>query len=109
MQVAAVEREIRRAVALLELAPERVIVGDPAGGGVAVERRCRVKRDLAQAILDAQSTVHAHGVRALLDAGADPRELVRLLVDAHGDPAAAQRRRRSEPADAGADDGDGTH
>src|SRR3954468_2487508 len=109
VQVAAMEREIGRAVTLLELAPEWMIVGHLAGGGVAVERGCRVKRDLAQAILDPQSTQYAHGVGTLLDACAHPRELVGLLVDVHSDAAAAQRRRGREAADAGADDGDGTH
>ena len=46
-----------------------------------------LKRDLAQAILDAQSTQHPHGVRALLDACAHARELVGLLVDVHRDAA----------------------
>ncbi len=89
MQVAAMEREIGRAVTLLELAPERMVVGHRAGGGVAVERGCRVERDLAQAILDPQSTQHAHRVGALLDACAHPRELVGLLVDVHRDAALA--------------------
>jgi hypothetical protein len=109
MQVAAMEREIGRAVSPFELAPERMIVGHVAGGGIAIERRRGVKRNLAQAILDTQPTQHAHRVRALLDAGADPREFVRLLVDCDRNAALVQRRRRGESADAGADDGDGTH
>ena len=89
MQIAAVEREIGRAVSSFELATERMIVGHVAGGGIAVERRCGVKSDLAQAILDTQSTQHAYGVRALLNACAHPREFVRLLVDCDGNAALA--------------------
>ena len=47
-----------------------------------------------------------HGVAADLDAGAEPRELLRLLVDGDVVAGLAQRRRRGEPAHAGADDGD---
>ena len=45
-------------------------------------------------------------VRALLDAGADACEFLRLLVDLGHDPALEQRRRERETADAGADDCD---
>ena len=40
----------------------------------------RAVRDLPHAILDAEAAVHLHGVRALLQAGADAGELVGLLV-----------------------------
>ena len=61
----------------------------------------------AQPGLEPQPAQHVHGVAADLDAGAQARELPRLLVDR--DLAAGglrQRRRRREPAHAGADDGD---
>ena len=74
--------------------------------GVAVERGGGRKRGVAQPRLDAEAAMHLHGVRALLDAGADAREFLRLLVDLGLDADAAQRRRRREPADAGADDDD---
>ena len=48
--------------------------------------------------------MHPHRVRALLDAGADARECVGLLVDFDRDAALAQRRGCREPADAGTDD-----
>ena len=103
------ERQIGRAVARLDRAPERMIVGDLAGQAVAVERRIRAERHLPQPVLDAQPAMHPHRVRALLDAGAHARELVRLLVDLDRDAALAQRRRDCQAADAGADNHDGTH
>ena len=48
-----------------------------------------------------------HRVGALLDAGADARERLGLLVDHGLDEIFPQRRRDGEPADAGADDRDG--
>ena len=63
--------------------------------------------DLSQPLLDAEPAMHLHGVRALLDAGADARERLGLLVDHRLDDELAQRRRDGEPADAGADDGQG--
>jgi hypothetical protein len=107
VHVAAVEREIGRAVALLDRAPKRMIVGDRAGEPVAIERGGRAERDLTQPVLDAQTAMHSHRVGALLDAGAHPGEGLGLLVDLDRDAVLAQRRRRGKPADAGADDGDG--
>jgi hypothetical protein len=106
MQVAAMEREIGRAVALLDRAAERMLVGDRARHRVAVERGDRRERHVAQPRLDAEAAMHLHGVRALLDAGADARECFRLLIDLGLDADAAQRRRGRKAADAGADDGD---
>ena len=50
--------------------------------------------------------MHLHGVRALLQAGADAGELVGLLVDLGREAALVQRRRHRQSADAGADDRD---
>jgi hypothetical protein len=107
VQIAAMEREIGRAVPRLDRRSERMIVGDLAADRVAVEGSCGRERDVAQARLDAEPAVDLHCVRALLNAGTDPRELLRLLVDLGADAALPQRRRQSEPADAGADDRDG--
>jgi hypothetical protein len=109
VQVAAVEREIGRAVARLDRASERMIVGDLAGRAVAVQRRGRAEGHLPQPILDTQTAMHPHCVRALLDAGAHARELFGLLVDLDRDAAPAQCRRDRQAADAGADNHDGTH
>jgi hypothetical protein len=81
-----------------------MVVGDLAVDRVAVERGRRRECNVAQACLDAEAAMHFHCVRALLDAGTDPCELLRLLIDLGGDAALSQRRRQSEPADAGADD-----
>ncbi len=99
-------RQVGRAVARLDLAAERVIVGDLAGEGVAIERALRRERDRPRALLDAEPAMHLHGVRALLDAGADPGERVGLLVDHRFDEILAQRRRDGEAADARTDDRD---
>jgi hypothetical protein len=86
-----------------------MVVGDLAADRVTVERGRRRKSEVAQSRLDAEPAMHLHGIRALLDAGADPRELVRLLVDLGADAALPQRRRQSEPADPGADDRNRRH
>ena len=106
MQVAAVHRQIGRAVARLDRAPERVVVGDRAGDAVAVERGRRPVRDLSHAVLDAEPAVHLHGVRALLQAGADAGEPVGLLVDLRFEAALVQGGRDRQSADAGSDDRD---
>ena len=58
-------------------------------------------------LLDAERAQHLHRVRHHLDAGADAREALRLLVDLDVEAGAAQRRRRGQPAHAGADDREG--
>src|SRR5437762_7044628 len=107
MQGAAMEGQIGRAVALLDLTPERVVVGHLARERIPVERGGRREADVAQPLLDAEPAMHLHRVRALLDAGADAREGVRLLVNHRVDAEAAQRGRSREPADPGSHDGDG--
>src|SRR5262245_52843898 len=107
MQVAAMQRQVGRPVALLDRAAPGVVVSDLAGQRLAVERGGWCERDRAQPLLDAERAVYFHGVRALLDAGADPGEGLGLLVHRRVEPDPAQRRRHGEPADAGADDRDG--
>ena len=65
------------------------------------------ERGVAHALLDADLAQHLHRVRHHLDAGADARKPMGLLVDVrlHAEP--AQGRGDGETADAGADDGDG--
>ena len=107
VQVAAMEREIGRAVARFDRGAERMIVGDFAGISIAVERCRRGERNLPHALLDAQAAMHLERVRALLDAGADARKLLRLLIDLGHDAALEQRRCERETTDAGTDDRDG--
>src|SRR5262249_53445318 len=73
----------------------------------SVERGGRRERHVTQPLLDAERAMDLHGIRALLDAGADAGEGFRLLVHGRVEAGLAQRRRHGEPADAGADDGDG--
>jgi hypothetical protein len=79
---------------------------DFAGAPVAVVPRARIKRLLAQSLLQPQSAQHLHRVAADLDAGADPGELRRLLVHRDVDTHAPQCRGGCKPAHAGADDRD---
>jgi hypothetical protein len=106
MQVAAMQRQIGRAVALLDRTAQRVVVGHLAAAGVTVERGGGRIAHVAQPGLDAEPAMHLHGVRALLDAGADAREGLGLLVDDRVDAGLLQRCRNGKPADAGADDRD---
>ena len=106
MQVAAVHRQIGRAVTRLDRGAERMVVGDRAGDAVAAERGRRPVRDLPHAVLDAEPAVDLHGVRALLQAGADAGEPVGLLEDLRFEAALVQGGRDRQSADAGSDDRD---
>ena len=94
----------RRAVALLDRPPERMLVADRAAVGVTVQRAARLKGCSAQALLQAQAAQHAHGVGALLQACPQPRERARLLVDHRLNAEALQRGGGSQATDAGAQD-----
>src|SRR5262245_29167304 len=107
MQVAAMERQVGRAIALLDEATPGMVVGHLAGDCFPVKGGCGCEREGTQAILDAERAMDLHGIRALLDAGTDPSKGLCLLVDGRLDADLTQRRRHGEPADAGADDGDG--
>src|SRR5206468_1661775 len=107
LQVAAAERQKRRAVTLLDRLAPWIVVRDFACRRLPADSRRGRERNLPQAILDAEPAMHLHGVRALLDAGAKARERVRLLVNGHLQPSSADRRRDGETTDAGANDGDG--
>src|SRR6476646_1500543 len=97
------QKEIRRAVTLLHRIAPGVIARDLAGLRLAAQPLRGHERDLPQALLRAQSAVHFHGIRALLNAGADTRERLGLLVDGDLTAGLAQRRRHGEPADSGSD------
>src|SRR5262249_21020785 len=107
MQVAAMERQIGCSIAFFDRTAPGVVVGDLAGDRVAVERGGGGKGDSAQAVLDPEPAMDLHGVRALLDSGADAGQDFGLLVYGRVEADPAQRRRRGEPADTGADDRDG--
>jgi len=64
-----------------------------------------LERGGADARLKPDAAKHPHGVRAHLDAGAEPDEARRLLVDLRDDAALIERRRKREPTRSGADDG----
>jgi len=105
VQVAAMENKIRRAITLLGVPPERMIVGHRADNAITVERGGRRERDVAQVRLEAEAAMHLHGVGTLLNPRADAQKFLRLLVDRDIETDAPQRRRGGEPADAGADNG----
>src|SRR5262245_58714034 len=91
VQVAAVEREIGRAVTGLHRRPKGMIVAYRPGHAVAVERGYRQERELPKPVLEAEPAMYAHGIGTLLNAGADSGESLRLLVDFHRDATLAQR------------------
>jgi hypothetical protein len=63
-------------------------------------------RELRQALRQSELVERAHHVRRHHDAGADLAQLAGLLVDHRVEAGLAQEQRGSEPAEAGADDGD---
>ena len=103
LQVAAVDRELRR------------LVAGPAAGGLGVDelaeaieerRLARRHRDPLQRFEHAESMELGGGMRQDVDADAERPDLSRLLVDAAGDAGAVQAEGERQPADAGAEDGD---
>ncbi len=104
VQVAAVHEQVGRAVFRLGVGAERQFVGESAGVPVAVGPGARLERSRPDARLKPDPAQHAHGVWAHLDAGAEPNEAGRLLVDLGLDAAPMQRRGEREPAHSGADD-----
>ncbi len=75
-------KEIRRAVFRLGVGAERQLVFHCARIPLAVGPGARLERAGADARLEADAAQHPHCVWAHLDAGAEPHELRRLLVDA---------------------------
>ena len=68
----------------------------------------RHERDVAQALLQPEFEQHANTIRAELDAGADLAEMRRLFEHVHVEPAAPERERGRQPANAAADDQNGS-
>ncbi len=105
VKIGAMERNIRRAEALLDRISHRMKVGDLAGIPYAVVADLRRKAGAADAIFEAKPAEQLHGVRVQLNAGADARERVGLLVDHRRDADLAQGCGRGQPGNARADDG----
>src|SRR5262249_42812009 len=76
---------------------------DLAGLPVAIVPGARIERLAAHARLEPKAAQHLHGVAADLDAGAQPRELLRLLVNGDVDADLSQSRAARKPAQAGTD------
>ena len=106
VKVAAMGQQIRRAVLRLGRGAEHHVEQDLAGLPVPVVPRARIEGLGAQHRFQPQAAQHMHGVAADLDAGAQPRELPRLLVDGDGEALLAERRRGGQSPHAGARDGD---
>ena len=76
---------------------QRIVVRQRAGFGVTVLPVHRIERQPAQLWLKPELSQHPNCVRALLDAGPDPRKCTRLLVDmnSHTDPQECGRSSKS--------------
>ena len=103
LQVAAVDRELRRLVA----GPASRGLGvDELAEAVEERRLARRHRDPLQRFEHAERAQLGGRVRQDVDADAERPDLRRLLVDPAGDAGAVQAEGERQPADAGADDGD---
>ena len=106
VQIAPVQHDVRRAVALARGRAEIEPVPGLAGAPVPDHAAGRQHLDALERVFEAERVQHAGAVGADLDAGADLLELGRLLVDLDVEPALEQRQRGGQPADAAADDDD---
>jgi hypothetical protein len=106
VQVAAVDLEVRRTVALRMLFAQRQPVQHLAAVEAAEFERLGQHAGARDRLAQAQHIEHLHRVGAHLDAGAHLAELRRLLVDPHAMAALQQRGGRGQAAEAGTDDGD---
>jgi hypothetical protein len=104
VKIGAMEKQIRRAEALLDFAAELELARDFTGIPFARKRHCRLEGDAADVRFEAEASQHFHGVRRHLDARADARKARRLFVNMDVVSRARQERRGCKPADAGADD-----
>ena len=95
VKIAAVHQEIRRAVFRLGVGAERQLVFHGAAVPLPVGPGLRLERPRADARLQADAAQHPHGIGRHLDAGAEPREARRLLVDTDRKAALMQARRRA--------------
>ena len=103
MQVAAMRQQIGRTEFLFGALAEDHVELDFTGAPVAVVPGARIERLSAKPLLQPQPAQHLHGIAANLDAGTEPRELRRLLVDGDVDARALERRGGRKPTHAGAD------
>ena len=106
MQITAMRQQIGRAKFLFGALAENHVELDFAGAPVAVVPGARIERLAAKSLFQPEPAQHLHGVAADLDAGAEPRELRRLLVDGDVDAYPAQRRGGGKATHAGADNRD---
>src|SRR6516162_11856851 len=81
MKVATMEKEIWSSEALFSLWAQGIVVHQRATFRVTVSPVHRIERQPTQLRLEPELSKHPNRVRALLDAGADPRKGVRLLID----------------------------
>jgi len=93
----------RRTVQILR---HRQFALDLAGIADTVEMGVRRKGALAQGVLNANAAQDLHRIGQHLDAGADPAELMRLLVDLDVEARLPKRAGRRHAAHSGADDCD---
>jgi hypothetical protein len=105
LQVAAMDRPVRRAVARFDGLPERDVCKVAAAHG---HDRDRVGRDgeISQPVLQPEREQHARGVGRELDAGPDIGEGFGLLQERDAEARLRERQRRGQSADAGACDDD---
>ena len=106
MQIGAMDQRVRVTEFLAERITERNAGDFLAGDRIHHDEVVRKHRERADRRDKTQDSEHPEHVGAKLDAGTDLLELGRLLDDLRGDTLARQRQRRSEPADAAADDDD---
>jgi hypothetical protein len=105
MELRAMQRNVGRAKALLDRGPHGVQIRDLATIPLAIVSDLGRKACATNALLQPQAAQDLHRIRVHLDAGADARECLRLLIDLRIEPDLSQRGGSGQPCDAGADDG----
>ena len=106
MQVAAVDVHVGTAKAAFALRVEDDLVHRLARVPGAADVAIRLDAGRDEAVLEAEPAQHLGDVGRENDAGADPREGRRLLVDLHCKTGALQKAGGRQAAETGADDGD---
>src|SRR5262245_11543896 len=104
MQFRAMQRDVRRAEALLDLGAHRVEICDLATVPFAIVSDLWGKSDRSNARLEAEAAYHLHRIGIELQTGADRGEGGRLLIDVNLVPDPSQRGRGGQPRDPGTDD-----
>ncbi len=106
MQIGAVGRHIGRAILFARHRFERLAKAKPPFIPGHRHNAQRLEGVAHELVFKTERAQHLDAVRSDLQSGADFFELADALVDLDFDPALAQRNRRRQPADAGADNGD---